>query len=67
MLNLGVLVLYFYQFSTISSYIYEEESVPTFLTASVGEYVVFNCEIQYPQDIPIPYVLKWKKDVSTIF
>lgn len=42
---------------------YEEEEKPSFLTANVGEHVVFNCELDFPQDIPISYILKWNKDV----
>lgn len=42
----------------------DEEQKPTFLTANVGDHVVFNCELDFPQDIPIPYILKWNKDVS---
>ncbi|GLV33104.1 borderless [Carabus blaptoides fortunei] len=46
---------------------YEEEEKPSFLTANVGEHVVFNCELNFPQDIPIVYILKWNKDGKSIF
>lgn len=42
----------------------DEEPKPTYLSANVGDHVVFNCELDFPQDIPIPYTLKWNKDVS---
>lgn len=44
-------------------YYYEEESRPTFLTAGVGEHVIFNCDLDFPQGIRIPYMVKWNKDV----
>lgn len=36
----------------------------TYLEGKVGSYVVLNCPLDFPQDDPIPYVLKWYKDVS---
>ncbi|XP_051155995.1 protein borderless isoform X1 [Leptopilina boulardi] len=45
----------------------EEEKEPTYLTAGVGEYVVFNCDLDFPHEIPIPYILHWKRDGRTIF
>lgn len=36
---------------------------PTYLEGKVGSYVVFNCPIDYPQDIEIPFILHWNKDV----
>lgn len=38
-------------------------SKPTYLEGKVGSYVVFNCPIDYPQDIEIPFILHWNKDV----
>lgn len=32
--------------------------------AKVGSHVVFNCPLDFPQDIEIPYILHWNKDVS---
>uniref|UniRef100_A0A1A9W0G6 Uncharacterized protein n=1 Tax=Glossina brevipalpis TaxID=37001 RepID=A0A1A9W0G6_9MUSC len=34
----------------------------THLEAKVGSYVVFNCYIDFPYDLPIPYVVHWSKD-----
>lgn len=39
----------------------------TYLEGRVGEYAVFNCHIDFPQDIQIPYVLHWIKDVMLFF
>lgn len=39
-------------------------NIPTKLSAAVGDSVVFNCPLDFPQDIEIPYILNWKKDVS---
>lgn len=36
----------------------------TYLEGRVGSHVVLNCPLDFPQDDPIPYVLKWYKDVS---
>lgn len=45
--------------------LYEEYRKPTYLEGRVGSHIVFNCHIDFPQeDVPIPYVLHWKKDVS---
>lgn len=35
-----------------------------YLDAKVGAYVVLNCPLDFPQDIPIPYIVHWHKDVS---
>lgn len=48
----------------VNCYYYYDQNKPTFLTASVGDYIVFNCEIDFPQSIPIPYKLLWKRGVS---
>ncbi|XP_014247485.1 protein turtle [Cimex lectularius] len=31
------------------------------ITAILGESVVFNCPVDFPQDHPVPYVLQWEK------
>lgn len=38
----------------------------TYVDAKVGSYAVFNCPLDFPQDIEIPYILHWNKDVSKI-
>lgn len=43
---------------------YEEESRPTYLTAAVGDHVIFNCDLDFPQGIRIPYILNWNKEVK---
>ncbi|KAB0799512.1 hypothetical protein PPYR_07392 [Photinus pyralis] len=50
-----------------ASYYYNDEQLPTFLSASVGDHIVFDCDIEYPQDIVIPYILNWKKEGKTIY
>lgn len=35
-----------------------------YLDAKVGSYVILNCPLDFPQDIPIPYIVHWHKDVS---
>jgi len=42
----------------------EEEKQATMLSAKVGEYVVFNCPLDFPHDYVIPYILRWNKEVS---
>jgi hypothetical protein len=41
----------------------EEDKQATMLTAKVGEYVVFNCPLDFPHDHVIPYILRWNKEV----
>lgn len=36
----------------------------TYLDAKVGSYAVFNCPLDFPQDIEIPYTLNWNKEVT---
>ncbi|VVC89955.1 unnamed protein product [Leptidea sinapis] len=31
------------------------------ITAILGESVVFNCQVDFPEEIPVPYVLQWEK------
>lgn len=55
-------------FSSVSAYSYslilEEEKEPNYLNAGVGEYAVFNCDLDFPHETPIPYILQWNRDVS---
>lgn len=44
-----------------------EERGPYYLTASVGSYVILNCNIDFPETMPIPYKLIWKKENKEIF
>lgn len=37
---------------------------PTYLEAKVGSYAVFNCPLDFPQEIEIPYILHWNKEVT---
>ncbi|KAK1126308.1 hypothetical protein K0M31_004935 [Melipona bicolor] len=47
--------------------ILEEEKEPNYLNAGVGEYAVFNCDLDFPHETPIPYILQWNRDSRTIF
>nr|XP_018895915.1 PREDICTED: protein borderless isoform X1 [Bemisia tabaci] len=44
-----------------------EEEKAIYLTASVGESVVLDCPLDFPHDVPIPYILHWNKEGQTIF
>lgn len=57
-----VIVPFFLCFPAVLSY-YFNDNQPTYLTGAVGDYVIFNCEIDFPQEIPIPYKLIWRKGV----
>lgn len=43
----------------------DEGRKPHYLTAAVGESVVLNCEVDFPHDVAVPYILRWNKEVST--
>ncbi|XP_060531403.1 protein borderless [Cylas formicarius] len=45
---------------TASCY-YHQENIPRYLTAALGDHIVFDCEIDFPQGYAIPYKLYWKK------
>ncbi|XP_076274406.1 protein turtle-like isoform X2 [Rhynchophorus ferrugineus] len=34
------------------------------ITAILGESVVFNCHVEFPEGAPVPYVLQWEKKVG---
>ncbi|XP_070065365.1 protein turtle isoform X2 [Drosophila virilis] len=36
------------------------------ITAILGEGVVFNCHVEFPNDHPVPYVLQWDKKGSDL-
>lgn len=36
----------------------------TYLETKVGSYAVFNCPLDFPQEIEIPYILHWNKEVN---
>lgn len=56
-------IIVWFLFISVFSYYDEEEQKPTILTAAVGNWVIFDCEVEFPQNIPIPYQLNWKKHV----
>ena len=61
--QLLVIFLYYQAFGLIL----EEENEPNYLNAGVGEYEVFNCDLDFPHETPIPYILQWNRDGRTIF
>ncbi|KAF4522226.1 hypothetical protein B566_EDAN009070 [Ephemera danica] len=40
---------------------------PKQLTAAVGESVVLNCEVEFPHDVFVPYILRWNKEGKQTF
>ncbi|XP_014210122.1 protein borderless isoform X1 [Copidosoma floridanum] len=64
--RLFVLVLLFHRVVGLGLLL-EEEKEPSYLTAAVGENVIFDCDLDFPHDIPIPYILHWNRDGETIF
>ncbi|XP_034950863.1 protein borderless isoform X2 [Chelonus insularis] len=36
-------------------------------TAAVGDYVVFNCHLNFPHEMPIAYILHWNREGRTVF
>lgn len=38
----------------------------TYLEAKVGSYVVFNCPLEFPHEIEIPFAVHWNKDSSSM-
>ncbi|KAH1021052.1 hypothetical protein HUJ04_010615 [Dendroctonus ponderosae] len=51
----------------VKSYFDEDENYPRFLTAAVGDFIVFDCEIDFSQGYPIPYKLFWKRGEKIVF
>ncbi|XP_023158729.1 protein turtle isoform X1 [Ceratitis capitata] len=43
-------------------FLFAEDAVH--ITAILGEGVIFNCHVEFPNDHPVPYVLQWDKKVS---
>lgn len=39
----------------------------TYLDGKVGSYAVFNCPLDFPQEIEIPYTLVWNKEVTIYY
>ncbi|XP_053979898.1 protein borderless isoform X2 [Hylaeus anthracinus] len=62
-----MLIVFFYYQAFTQSLILEEEKEPNYLSAGVGEYAVFNCDLDFPHETPIPYILQWNRDGRTIF
>jgi hypothetical protein len=37
-----------------------------YITAIIGELIVFNCHVEFPEGYPVPYIVQWDKKVSPI-
>ncbi|VEN49372.1 unnamed protein product [Callosobruchus maculatus] len=48
-------------------YFDEDDNKPIYLTAAVGDYIVFNCDIDFPLNFPVPYKIFWKKQDEVIY
>ncbi|PSN47237.1 hypothetical protein C0J52_16564 [Blattella germanica] len=60
---LTTLLFFFITTGAVQS-VLEEEKQATMLSAKVGEYVVFDCPLDFPHDYEIPYILRWNKEVG---
>ncbi|XP_030745787.1 protein borderless [Sitophilus oryzae] len=67
--NMKCAILYLVSLCAVSksAYFDEEENIPRYHTAAVGDHVVFDCEIDFPHDYPIPYKLSWRRGDFEIF
>lgn len=36
------------------------------LTSTIGDNVVFNCHVEFPDNYPVPYIVQWDKKVSQV-
>lgn len=45
---------------------YLEDNNPKYVTAAVGDFIVLNCEVDFPQNFPIPYMVLWRRKVSIL-
>lgn len=47
-------------------YYFHDDHEPTYLVVRVGHYVLLNCEVDFEQAYAVPYMVKWRKDVSKL-
>ncbi|KAJ9595429.1 hypothetical protein L9F63_013388, partial [Diploptera punctata] len=66
MATLSTLLFVLFTTGTVKS-VLEEEKQATMLSAKVGEYVVFDCPLDFPHDYVIPYILRWNKEGTQVF
>lgn len=45
----------------------EDKGGPVHLKATVGDSLVLNCKLEFPNDVPIPYIMHWNKGGGTVF
>lgn len=66
LLRLVFIITTLNQVTFVHNFMEEHSHRITYLEGRVGEHAVFNCHIDFPQDIQIPYILHWIKDVIQI-
>ena len=37
-----------------------------YITAIIGELIVFNCHVEFPEGYPVPYIVQWDKKVGIL-
>lgn len=63
LLRLTFITITLNQVTLVHNFMEEHSHRITYLEGHVGEHAIFNCHIDFPQDVQIPYVLHWIKDV----
>ncbi|XP_075152899.1 immunoglobulin superfamily member turtle isoform X1 [Haematobia irritans] len=61
------LTIVFFIILLLTKSTYANNNIPedaVHITAILGEGVIFNCHVEFPNDHPVPYVLQWDKKVS---
>ncbi|XP_073826026.1 immunoglobulin superfamily member turtle isoform X3 [Musca autumnalis] len=61
------LTIVFFIILLLTKSAYANNNIPedaVHITAILGEGVIFNCHVEFPNDHPVPYVLQWDKKVS---
>lgn len=61
-----LIIFVWFSFISVLCYYDEDEKKPNVLVAEVGSSVIFDCELEFPQNVPIPYLLNWNKEVSFV-
>lgn len=62
---LYVVIACIWLFSPRECYYFQNDNEPTYLVVRVGHYVLLNCAVDFQQAYAVPYMVKWRKDVST--
>ncbi|GAB6028109.1 hypothetical protein CHUAL_002328 [Chamberlinius hualienensis] len=54
---LGILILFGCELKLTVA----EGTSPDYVTAILGQWVVLNCNIEFPDGVPVPYIVQWTK------